>query len=191
MAVNSTILELTFDLTRAQSVCKSQRWVLVSMQEHGPTLVTMLWRILGNEEDVCDTYQDTFLRLAHLPNQAKPSNVRAYLFRTASNLAISVLRQKQLQRKYQQTFLKEYRAPENNPVTELDSMRLQQRVREAVAELPAYLGDVVVLRDLAQMPYSQVAGILGIRTATARQYRHKAVKLLAVWMAQSKNREER
>jgi DNA-directed RNA polymerase specialized sigma24 family protein len=25
----------------------------------------MLWRILGNEQDVCDAYQDTFLKLAH------------------------------------------------------------------------------------------------------------------------------
>jgi DNA-directed RNA polymerase specialized sigma24 family protein len=25
----------------------------------------MLWRILGNEQDVCDAYQDTFLQLAH------------------------------------------------------------------------------------------------------------------------------
>ena len=33
MAVTSTSLGLTFDLTRAESVQRSQRWVLVSMQE--------------------------------------------------------------------------------------------------------------------------------------------------------------
>lgn len=191
MAIHPTSLGLTFDLSRTESVHKSQRWVLASMQEYGPALVMVLWRILGNEDDVCDAYQETFLRLAHLPSQKKPANVRGYLFRTASNVAISMLRQKQLQRKYQQAFAKEYTPDEKNPVTELDSMQIQKQLREAIAELPDYLGDVIVLRDLAQMPYTQVAKILGIRTSAARVYRHKAIKLLASWMSKSENREER
>lgn len=191
MAIHPTSLALTFDLTQCQSVHKNQRWVLSSMQEYGPALVTVLWRILGNEDDVCDAYQETFLRLAHLPNQQKPDNVRAYLFRTASNVAISMLRQVRLQQKHQQVLIKQYKPPEHNPVAELDSMQLQQRLRKAISELPDYLGDVIVLRDLAQMPYEQVAGILGIRTAAARVYRHKAIQLLAKWMSQSESRDER
>jgi RNA polymerase sigma factor (sigma-70 family) len=191
MAVTAASLGLTFDLTQVESVQQSQRWVLVAMQEYGPALVTMLWRILGNEEDVCDAYQDTFLRLTHLPSKKKPSNVRPYLFRTASNLAISMLRRKQLQRKHQQILSKEYIASENDLVQDLDSMYLQQRLRSAISKLPDYLGNVVALRDLAQMPYSQVASILGIRVAAARVYRHKAIKLLAYWMSKSESRDER
>ncbi|MHC5146661.1 MAG: RNA polymerase sigma factor [Planctomycetota bacterium] len=189
MAITPTSLGLTFDLTRAESVQESQRWVLVSMQELGPALVTMLWRILGREEDVCDAYQDTFLRLAHLPDKKKPANVRSYLFRTASNVAISMLRRKQLQRKHLHALSKECETSHHDFVKDLDAAGLQQRLREAIAELPDYLGDVIVLRDLAQMPYPQVARILGIRTAAARVYRHKAIKLLASWMAKSENRE--
>ena len=191
MAINPSTFGLTFDLTQAESVSKSQRWVLTSMQEFGPALVTMLWRILGNEDDVCDAYQDTFLHLAHLPDEKKPRNIRAYLFRTASNLAISILRQKKLVRKHQESISRATQPAQVNPVAELDAMELQQQLREAIAELPDYLGDVVMLRDLAQMPYSQVAAMLGIRTAAARVYRHKAIKLLAVWMSTPENRDER
>ncbi|MEN8128240.1 MAG: RNA polymerase sigma factor [Planctomycetota bacterium] len=191
MAITPTSLGLTFDLSRAESVQKSQRWVLVSMQEYGPVLVTMLWRILGDDEDVCDAYQDTFLRLAHLPGKKKPANIRSYLFRTASNAAISILRQKQLRRKHQQILTKEYKANQNAPANDLDSARLQCQLRAAISKLPDYLGDVVVLRDLAQMPYTQVAAILGIRVAAARVYRHKAIKLLASWMSKSESRDER
>ena len=191
MAIQSTSLGLTFDLTGAKAVPKSQRWLLTAMQEHGPALVTVLWRILGNDDDVCDAYQDTFLHLAHLPDQQKPDNVRAYLFRTASNVAISMLRQKQLWHKHQQTLAKRQTCDERDPVSELDSRQLQEQLRAAIAELPDYLGDVIVLRDLAQMPYEQVASILGIRTAAARVYRHKGIKLLAAWMSGSESRDER
>ena len=86
-----------------------------------------------------------------------------------------------MQRKHQQVLSKEYDAHQNDPVKDLDSVKLQQGLRVAISKLPDYLGDVVVLRDLAQMPYAQVAAILGIRLAVARVYRHKAIKLLARW----------
>jgi len=35
-----------------QAVDESQRWIVVAMQKYGHELVTMLWRILGNEQDV-------------------------------------------------------------------------------------------------------------------------------------------
>lgn len=187
MAINPISLGLTFDLTQVDSVTKSQRWILSAMQRHGSTLVTVLWRILGNEEDVCDAYQETFLRLAHQPNQEKPKKVRAYLFKTASNIAISMLRQRQRQRKYCQSLAESYTSAEHSPVAELDSMYLQQRLREAITELPDYLADVIVLRELAQMSYSEVAENLGIQAAAARVYRHKAIKILAVLMLQTEN----
>ena len=186
MAVNPASLTVTFDLSQVQSVQRSQRWILTAMQNHGPALVSMLWRILGSEQDVCDAYQDTFLQLAHLQDHAKPNNVRAYLFKTASNVAISMLRRERLKLKHQNEFSKNYKTPECDPAGYLDTMNLQQQLRDAIAQLPDYLGDVVVLRDLAEMPYNQVAKMLGITATAARVYRHKAVKLLAVWMSEKK-----
>ena len=190
MAITPNSLGLTFDLLHAEAVPQSQRWILDGMRDHGLALVTMLWRILGNKEDVCDAYQDTFIRLAHLPNNEKPKNVRSYLFRTSSNIAISILRQKQLHRRHQDALLKKYEATQNNICKELDSAALQQQLREAISELPEHLGRVIALRDLAQMPYAQVAGILGIRTVAARVYRHKAIKLLSIWMSKSETRDK-
>ena len=65
MGIEAASWGLTWDMAAADSVAVSQRWVLAAMQKHGPSLVAMLWRILGNEQDVCDAYQDTFVQLAH------------------------------------------------------------------------------------------------------------------------------
>jgi RNA polymerase sigma factor (sigma-70 family) len=188
MAINPASLGLTFDLAGVAVAEKSQVWILSAMHSHGPTLVTLLWRILGNEDDVCDAYQETFLRLAHLPQKQKPVNLRAYLFRTASNVAVSMLRRRQIERKYQQTLFKKTSSSFSDPAGFMDTMDLQQHLRDAIARLPEYLSNVVVLRDLVELPYPQVAKILGITTAAARVYRHKAIKLLAVWMSKSNNR---
>jgi hypothetical protein len=51
-----------WDFAIPDSTIASQKWVLSAMQSLGPELITMLWRILGNEQDVCDCYQDTLDR---------------------------------------------------------------------------------------------------------------------------------
>lgn len=186
MSIYPATLENVIDLTRIDAA-QSQRWILMAMQQHGAALVGMLWRILGNEQDVCDVYQETFLRMAHLENQSKPDNVRAYLFRTASNTAITMLRREQLKVQYQRRLCDNFESHAGDPAGFMDTKELQQQLRDAIAKLPDYLGDVVVLRDLAEMPYKQVGRILGITTATARVYRHKALKLLAMWMSENKS----
>lgn len=186
MASYPASLGVTFDLTQVNAE-RSQRWILTAMEHHGSALVSILWRILGNEQDVCDAYQETFLRLAHIENHAKPKNIRAYLFRTSSNIAITMLRRKQLRIRHHDQLCEKYKSEgTNDPAGYLDAMDLQQRLRDAIAKLPDYLGDVVVLRDLAEMPYQQVANILGITTTAARVYRCKALKLLARWMSDNK-----
>ncbi|MHC4284826.1 MAG: RNA polymerase sigma factor [Planctomycetota bacterium] len=80
--------ELTWDFTFSGAVDESQQWILSAMQRHGQGLITILWRILGNEQDVCDAYQNTFLQLAHYKGRQKPEHIKAYIFRVASNTAV-------------------------------------------------------------------------------------------------------
>ena len=184
MLTKAAYLGLGWDFSAVESVAKSQRWVLSAMGKHGQDMVTMLWRILGNEQDVCDAYQQTFLQLAHYGNGTKPDNVDAYLFRTAANTAVSILRHQKLQ-----TELTKKTKPEI-PTTcdvdyaaNLDAKLMRKQLRTFIAKLPEYLRDVIILRELAELPYNQVGNILGITAATARVYRFKAITLLAAWMA--------
>lgn len=189
MAVNSASLQLTWDVARVQSVDNSQRWILSAMQAHGPGLVKLLWRILGNETDVCDAYQDVFVRLANLSPEQKPRNIRAYMFRTAANIAVSMLRRRKLQHAMIDRIRQaDNRPPVPDPGGELDARMLLSRLREAIGRLPDYLSDVIVLRDLGEMPYCDVAKTLGITQTAARVYRHKAIQLLALWLEHQEQR---
>jgi len=174
-----------WDFAGASVVAESQRWVLSTMHKHGQELVTMLWRILGNEQDVCDAYQDTFLQLAHFEGGRKPRHIKAYIFRVANNVAVSMLRRRITERN-RLSMSVAATGTADEPTNELDSRYLRESLRSYIAKLPENLRNVVALRDLAELPYDQVGRILGISTGTARVYRCKAIQLLAAWM----NREE-
>jgi RNA polymerase sigma factor (sigma-70 family) len=180
--------ELIWDFTVSVAVDERQRWILSAMQSHGQELVTMLWRILGNEQDVCDAYQNTFLQLAHYKGGQKPEHIKAYIFRVAGNTAVSMLRHRVVEKKRLSTVITAQKAA-ISPENELDSKHLQETLRCCIARLPEHLRNVVMLRDLAELSYSQVGRILDISKATARVYRCKAIQLLAVWM--DKEREDK
>ncbi len=191
---------IVWGLPVCETVDESQRWILSVMQKHGQELVTMLWRILGNDQDVCDAYQSTFLHLAHCQSGQKPRHVKAYIFRTASNVAVSMLRRRLVEKRGLSAAIAggnsgravpsvdavQNRFP--SPANEFDSKCLQDILRCYIARLPEHLKDVITLHDLAELPYAQVGRILGISAATARVYRCKAIQLLSVWM--SKERQE-
>jgi len=184
MAGQVNIAGLSWDITIPEVLSGTQRWVLSAMQKHGPELVTMLWRILANEQDVCDAYQDTFLKLAHYESGQKPQYVRAYVFRTAANTALSMLRHKIVERKRVQMLQIQNTT---NTGLDLNSGLLQEKLRSCIARLPKNLREIVTLHDLAELPYRQVGRILEITPATARVYRCKAIRLLAAWMNKSEN----
>lgn len=173
-------LTLDFDIPISESLTQTQGWVLSAMQLYGPQLVNMLWRILGSEADVCDAYQQTFLNLAHCLQGQKPDHIKAYVFRTASNIATSMIRRKIVERKNLPKL--SGKAGTEQADADIDSTFLRQQLRNSISKLPKNLREVIILHDLAEFPYVKVAKIIGITEATARVYRCKALQLLAVMM---------
>lgn len=173
--------DLIWDSAACQAVDESRRWIVVAMQRHGHELVTMLWRILGNEQDVCDAYQTIFLRLAHLEDSRRPRWIKAYVFRTASNVAVTMLRERMVERKTLSSMTPAAEEPQAHE-RDFDAGHLAESLRRYVALLPEHLRNVVMLRDLGELSYSEVARVMGISAGTARVYRCKAVQLLAMWM---------
>ncbi|MDH7598508.1 MAG: sigma-70 family RNA polymerase sigma factor [Sedimentisphaerales bacterium] len=99
MTDQTLVRELAGFVYLADAVDIRYGWILKTMQRQGPALVTMRWRLLGNDQDAADVYQSTCLHLAHLESGRRPANTKAYLFKTAANIAISLLRSRCMERK--------------------------------------------------------------------------------------------
>jgi len=176
------------DLDRAV-VASPHGWVLKLMEREGPALTRMLWRMLGREVDVLDAYQDCFCKLATCRTARSARKARAYLYRTASNVAIEVLRKRKCRQKHWPAVVQACEArPVREPVCEDDNERFSE-LREAIHRLPPHMRNVLMLREFGGLSYREVARTLGIDHATARVYRRAAVVKLGRMMVEGVGHE--
>lgn len=162
-------------------VSDDQQWIVAVMRKEGPTVVHLLWRMLGSQEDVMDAYQTAVCRLTAHGSKGIGSNRAGYFYRTAMNAGIELLRSRKRRRTHWPVVCE---TQTNRYVSQTESgsgehRESLQRMRRAICELPPHLRSVVILRDLAELPYAQVARYLGIRQGTARLYRRHAIVRLA------------
>ena len=159
------------------------------VHQHGPGIRSMLRRMLPNEDEVLDVYQDCLCQLVDRSDRLALRSVRAYAYKTAANLAIETIRRRRRREAHWTRVVTAER--ERREAHGLDSDRDGEpghqhwttQVRNALVNLPRHLHDVVVLRDLGELPYERVGAILGIGSATARVYRRQAIVRLGGMLA--------
>ncbi|MFQ5422753.1 MAG: RNA polymerase sigma factor [Phycisphaerae bacterium] len=163
----------SIDLPRVRC---NQGWVLRLMRRDGPALVRLLWRMLGREQDVLDAYQESICKLiAQFERDGRVPH-RGYVFRTAMNVALDARRRRRVRDEHRDAVGRQAASGKSGPASRDPSERERvEALRQAIASLPARLRDVVVLRDLAEMSYCDVARALGLTAGTARVYRRQAI----------------
>lgn len=184
-------LELRSVLANLSSaeVADDQEWILTLMRKQGPTIVSLLWRMLGSEQDTLDAYQSTVCKLIAQGRDAIGANPGGYFYRAAMNAGIEMLRVRKRRREQWPAIVDSHTRRETRPDESacFDQRETVERMREAIAKLPPHLRDTIVLREMAELPYQQVAAILGITVGTARLYRRQAVVRLADLLGQEEH----
>ncbi len=153
-------------------------WIEKIICSDGPIILRMLWKLLGDEQDVLDAYQDCWCSLANLPRPEGLRSAKAFAYRTATNIAIEMIRRKARRRDHWLRVVHD--RAERAEAAEANAADIRNdALREAIEALPPHLQNVVILRDLGRMSYAEVSKVLGIEPGTARVYRRQAVVRLA------------
>ncbi|HEX9103195.1 MAG TPA: sigma-70 family RNA polymerase sigma factor [Polyangia bacterium] len=138
-------------------------------------------RYLGNDADAKDVAQralvQAFVKLRQLRDAG---SFRAWVYRTAANLALNVLRD----RKPSAPLGDEVAAaPAREPLVEpMLEAETQRRLRDAVTRLPPQQRLVVELRIYEELPFAAVAEIAECSEDSAKVSFHHALKKLRVMM---------
>ena len=102
---------------------------------------------------------------------------RSYILRTARNLALDVIR-KNSKREDADTVVQgadeefDFELQDTDPASRPDIAYLQKAqkevVRQSINELPTSARELIILRDLEGLPYSEIAKVLGIPEGTLK-----------------------
>lgn len=133
--------------------------------------------ILKRKEDAEDVTQETYLRLWRAITDTSIESPKSYILRTARNLAFDVIR-KNSKREDADTVVQgadeefEIESEDTDSAARPDLAYLQkmerQAVRESINELPTSARELIILRDLEGLPYSEIANVLGIPEGTLK-----------------------
>ena len=147
---------------------------------------------LTSETDAADILQETFLQaFRHLSSFRGDSRFGTWLYRIATNASL-MHRRSRARRPTEslEPFLPRFDASGRHDATPdelrvaaraeelLDRAALASKARDGLARLPDAYRDAFVLRDLEDMPTSEVALVLGIEPAAVRQRVHRARLML-------------
>ena len=134
------------------------------IEEHGPLVSRISWRILGNSADVEDNVQEVFLEAYRLHNRMVVRHWPAVLRRIATLRALARLR-----RRRPAVSLGEADPPDtrNLPDETAIGLEIQTRLRDAIAGLPEREGAVFALRYFEALELAEIADSLGISYSAA------------------------
>lgn len=136
-----------------------------------------LSRILKRPEDVEDIAQEAFVRVLEAGSKGEIHYQKAYLFRTAHNLALNALARKaNVLVDYMEDFPEPEVLMESAPLE--DTVAAQRRFElfcRAVATLPDQCRQVLVLRKVYGLSQQEVAARLGISVSTVEKHLAKGM----------------
>jgi RNA polymerase sigma-70 factor (ECF subfamily) len=159
-------LRLTRDLRRGGDARRAEVAFDAAFAEHYDGVFRLLYRMLGDRPESEDLAQETFLRLYRQVFHAdRPQNLRAWLYRVASNLALNV-RRGDVRRTGRETVAGRQGPPPADDPAELVVRRSEQAaVRSVLAGLPARQRQLLMLRH-AGLRYRELAEVLDVAPAS-------------------------
>ena len=152
-------------------------------------ITNFVYRMLNDYDRAVDLAQETFVRVYMNAERYQANySFSTYIYRIASNLAISDLRQRKRRRLVPIPFFSdkdgeemEIELPDERQVRPDDAMIDDERrraVSRAIASLPEKYRAAVVLRDIEGKSYEEISEVLGLSDGTVKSRINRARNLL-------------
>jgi RNA polymerase sigma-70 factor, ECF subfamily len=147
---------------------------------------TLAFRLTGDEDDARDVVQDAYLRAYRgLRRFRGDAQFTTWLYRITANCSANLLAKRARHRTEalpeEETVVDS--RPDHDPEQRMAGEDDRARVAGALAVLPWRLRQVIVLRDIYDLPHGWIATELGISEAAAKVRLHRARRRLRELLA--------
>ena len=147
-------------------------------REHNAALLRFVAAKLGSKHEAREVAQEAYVRLLRLEHREAVSYLRAFLFRTAANLATDRLRQRARRTPLVSARDLDLAVFELSPERYLQGEQELQRLRQAIAELPSRTRRAFVLHRVHGWSCQQIADRMGVQDRMVRVYIARALEHL-------------
>jgi RNA polymerase sigma-70 factor (ECF subfamily) len=150
------------------------------VREHADRVYRLAYRLSGNRADAEDLTQETFVRVFRSLAQYSPGTFEGWLHRITTNLFLDMVRRRQRIRFDALPEDADDRLAGTDPGPEqtYHEMHLDPEIEAALDALPPDFRVAVVLCDLEQLSYEEIAATLGIKVGTVRSRIHRGRVML-------------
>jgi RNA polymerase sigma-70 factor, ECF subfamily len=151
------------------------------VRRHEKTIFNLVYRMLGDTEEAAEVSQEVFLSAFRATGQFRgDANFSTWLYRIAINHAST--RRKTLNSRQRKVVPIEsadsLHDPEPGPPEILERQEIREKVQFALNQLEPDDAAVILLRDLQDVSYSEVAHVLQIPVGTVKSRLHRARQAL-------------
>lgn len=155
------------------------------MERHGGRLYSLGLRFCGNEDEARDLVQDTLLLAFRKWSQFEErSDPMTWLYRIAARVCQRRHRKRAGEPRQLEPLEKllpsgdrtivDVPAAGDGPLELLEKRERQEAIESAIATLPENFRLPLVLKEIVELPVSDVASILGVKEATIKTRLHRA-----------------
>jgi RNA polymerase sigma-70 factor (ECF subfamily) len=153
----------------------------ILIRRHQKPTFNLVYRLLGDYDEAAEVAQEVFLSaFKSIDHFRGDANFGTWLYRIAFNHAST--RRKTLkiaqQRYVPLDGIEVTGDPTADPVRFVEQKEIQERVQQALNSLGGDDALIILLRDLQDVPYDEVAEILKIPVGTVKSRLHRARKAL-------------
>ena len=155
-----------------QTMSKRFRQWVDQYQDQAWTLARYLLKDGAEAEDVC---QEAFVKLWQRQDSIDPEKIRPWLMKVIRNGCLDRLRRRKPTEEISDYAVQDH-AP--GPMQDSQSGELAQRLVQSISGLTEPYRSLVVLRDIHQHSYEEVAVVLELSLSQVKTYLHRARKQL-------------
>jgi RNA polymerase sigma-70 factor (ECF subfamily) len=143
------------------------------VRTHWRKVFNLAYKFVGRHDEAEDLTQDIFLKIFKaLHTFDRRANFQTWIISISRNFCIDHYRSV---RKERETMARDVDpstltpvSRERGPLSQLEQQDLKHLIRLALAELPATLREAVVMRDLKEFSYQEIATALGLPEGTVK-----------------------
>ena len=152
-------------------------------RDHGRFMYTVAYRLAGNDEDAQDLVQEALIRVKRGLERYEPGSLEGWLARIVTNVFLDEVRRRRRRPTHALPDDPERVLPPS-PAADEVSTQLSDDIQAALAALPEEFRVPVVLCDVADQSYEQIAASLGVPVGTVRSRLHRGRRLLRTMLSE-------